>query len=240
MITISSDQEFGIAQPPREGVTEQHALQSFFFSFKNGDHHLNRLSLLKNGARMRVAFKDKNSDDPWQFEATYERIADIPMQRVRGRLARGAARRISVPGLGPATHFALNGFEFRLDGNAAGQDRHVKRIVLLPNENDGTLALSFGDADLGEDVDFKVQYQVVPRARVSGTLDQEETSGGAFIPHPVGAETRRILSGFSFTYHGFDQHLLQVGVNTITSRVWFQDNDGREAVRWRVKYFVLA
>lgn len=247
---------------PLDGVEPRSSLNKFLFRFENGDHHLNRISLVRDadGSDLTAAFLDDSpDDDTWSFEASYVPVPGIDVITASGRCSaddpdendRNYCRPILIPEMFALDHrVALSGFSLQLSSGRtprADLDLEVFRIAIVTSET-GVVGLIFPDLEVFDPPDFvwQVQFQLVPESMVDvHEVELEVPAGGSRSFEVVGDPERRVLSAFSFALsppgNGIDarMHLLEMGIDLARGEFTFQDNDRDEPLEVKLTYLVL-
>jgi hypothetical protein len=223
-------------------------LDSFYFRYTSGDHHLSQIMLrpgFPEPGQMQLAFHDINLDDDYFFKVIHRPVVD---GRIRSfsrdlDLCVGSCN-VGIDRPDGDFVFVLVGFQLAYQGAVNGRDRHVNMIALM--ENDGELRMRFGDKNMDTNVLWRVQYAYVPRdlfltlGESSGTREQ----GGAGRDIRQGAS---VIRGFFFNFEphftsGRDHHIKEIGVMTPDRgrvEVYYGDKNGDDGFDWVVRWGVL-
>jgi len=219
------------------GISIPSGLNSFSFSFQNGDHHIKSITALPNALRTTVGFLDNDGNDPYQVALRVDNNLGPGARSVfalDNQSCNGGTCRVRLPvPCGSNNTFILTGFSFQFkDG-----DRQIKKVAIKRINDE--LEVSFGDQTPSDPYVWSVQYAIVPRANlVREQTIRRSTMGSARVARLPG---RAVIQGFSFEFTNADHHLRDFKVDLQNNQlaVNFQDNNLDDPVAWSVDYAVL-
>lgn len=252
----------GAHTEPIESVTPRSSLGKFEFRFENGDHRINRMTLLRegDGSSLTAAFLDDSPDDDrWSFSARFVPIPGIDVITATGRCSNddpdeddfNQCRPIQVPEMFALGHrVALAGFHFQLSNGRVPTgdiDLEVFELAVVTTET-GTVTLTFPDLEIFDPPDFvwELQFQLVPEDMVDvHQVELEIPESGSRSFEVFGEPDRRVLSSFRIKLAppggGADarMHLLAFGIDLARGEFTFQDDDRNEPLTADITYLVL-
>jgi|GEM_PF-6909692 len=211
-------------------------LDSFYFRYEGGDHHLASLACRPENGKITLAFADVNNDDDYYYSVEHKRRTDAGI--ITGSFVdfgHGTALYpLTSPGAGYV--FALRGFRFYYRD---GSDHHMNQVAIL-REGSG-VRTRFNDVGIDNDYVVYVDYAWLPPAVVSsaGTLSGVDDGGG--VQRSLANASQAVISGFSMDFTSSDHHLQEIGVLTRTSdvQVYYSDNNQDDDFNYRVDYAIL-
>lgn len=128
-------------------------LRGFRFYFRNGDHHINEVGILWEGAGVKTYFNDENSDDPYVVYVDYAWLPASLVEEtgdISGTEAGGAQNQLLN-----ANRAIITGFKFDY---LYGGDHHIQDIGIQTRDSD--MQVFFGDKNQ-EDFSYLVNYAIL-------------------------------------------------------------------------------
>lgn len=131
------------------------ALRGFRFQYRNGDHHMNTVGILKEAAGVRTYFSDEGVDDPYTVYVDYAWLPTSAMVETTGVITgsdsgNGVGRTVSN-----ASRSIITGF--KLDYSSS--DHHIREIGVLTKPS--TFEMYYGDEGLDDNFTYQVNYAVL-------------------------------------------------------------------------------
>jgi hypothetical protein len=212
-------------------------LDSFYFRYDDGDHHLASLSVEPEpSGTITLAFADRNNDDDYYYSVEHKRsapggiITDSFVDFCNG----SCLYPLTSPGAGYV--FALRGFRFYYRNG----DHHMNQVGIL-QEATGVRTF-FNDRNSDDPYVVYVDYAWLPPSMVESTDVVTGVDDGGGVQRAVANANRAIISGFKMDYlYGGDHHVQEIGVLTRASdiQVYYGDRNGDDDFSYRVNYAVL-
>jgi hypothetical protein len=237
-----------VLRTPTAPLNETSVLSAFRLSFANGDHHVQHVSVMRDGAQARGAITDNNADDNYSFTASWWNLPGTTSGEISGKMRDRFAR---IPAGPPNTTLALAGFQLTVQ-----QDDEVRGLSVNLNSAERVAQFDLSTTGSGmQDIAYTIQYAWVPTVYIGanhtvsggGLGDNARTAVGATGQVPT--DNRYILRGFHLRFassNGSAQNLREVAVNMAPGAgtsareiVSWQDNDRTEPINWRVDYSTL-
>lgn len=131
------------------------ALRGFRFYYRNGDHHMNQVGILREANGVRTYFNDKNFDDPYVVYVDYAWLPSSLVEYtsvVTGTDDGGGVQR-SVTN---ASRAIITGFKMDY---LYGGDHEMKELGVLTRTSD--FQVYYGDGNGDDDFSYQVNYAVL-------------------------------------------------------------------------------
>jgi hypothetical protein len=140
------------------------ALRGFRFYYRNGDHHMNQIGILREATGVRTYFNDSNSDDPYVAYVDYAWLPPALVERTGTVTGTddGAGVQRAVTN---ANRAVISGF---FVDYVNGGDHHVKELGVLTRSSD--VQVYFGDDNGDDDFTYRVNYSVLRSPLVVGAV----------------------------------------------------------------------
>lgn len=244
--TIREDDEVIGSQLRQSSLKQGEAgLSMFYFRFKNDDHHLRRVGMLRSphatGATVMWNFRDQNYDDPYDFQGAWRRLPDEAAPRkeyvVTTTCPKGCS--VALQGGSPNKTFVMTGFDFEYDDSGDTKMQRM-RAYLLDN---GRLFLDFGRESDDRPFTAKIEYVWVDNAFVA------ETGTTSVLASTDGDRARRpgpaVITGFNINFAEGEKNLRSVIVDIgsySTTIVRFHDGwlgEWNDKVTFHIDYAIL-
>ena len=242
------------ARTPTEPLNETSVLSSFRLGFSNGDHHVKKISVLRQNEKALGTLSDNNGDDNYTFTASWWNIPGTVSGEVSGSAGHvWNLSTVTIPEGPPDTTLALVGFSLALP-----EDREVKRLKVQLDGPSRSFMLSLQPSDNSSvgSGSYALQYAWVPNSALKGNLTATGSGMGigaraaSQVSGTLPVDNRYILRGFELGYNDSNQsaqNLLRVGVHLTPAAnpnldrdvVSWEDNDRNERISWRVDYSPL-
>jgi len=137
--------------PPGSGYT--FALRGFRFYFRNGDHHLDQVGILREAAGVRTYFNDDNDDDPYAVFVDYAWLPNSMVQtsgQLTGTATGGVQRALTNASSAIITGFLV---DYR------SSDHHVQEIGVFTRTSD--VQIYYGDDNADDAFSYRVDYSLL-------------------------------------------------------------------------------
>ena len=140
------------------------ALRGFRFYYRNGDHQMNQVGILREATGVRTFFNDQNSDDPY---AVYVDYAWLPSSLVEytgvisGTDDGGGVQRAVTN----ASRAIITGFKMDY---VYGGDHEMQEIGIMTRSTD--FQVYYGDGNGDDDFTYQVNYAVLRNQLVVNPL----------------------------------------------------------------------
>lgn len=130
-------------------------LRGFRFYFRNGDHQINEVGILWEGAGVKTYFNDRNYDDPYVVYVDY---AWLPASLVKetGDIS-GTEAGGSQNMLANSNRAIITGFKFDYLGDDV--DHEIQDIGIQTRDSD--MQVFFGDKNQDDDFSYLVNYAIL-------------------------------------------------------------------------------
>ena len=135
--------------PPPNSVF---VLTGFSFQFTNGDHHLDRIGIVREGNSVRTYFDDENDDDEYVVTVGY---AWIPAIRATPSRVSGTATGATQVPMTNGPNTVISGFFFNYDD----PDHHLREIGVLTGTTD--LQLFYADRNADDSFTYTVDLTLL-------------------------------------------------------------------------------
>jgi hypothetical protein len=213
-------------------------LDSFYFRYEDGDHHLASLSArLETPGTITLALADDNNDDDYYYTVEHKErsTAGIISGSFVDFCNGSCLYPLSSPGAGYV--FALRGFRFYYRNG----DHHMNQVGILREANG--VRTYFNDQNSDDPYVVYVDYAWLPSSMVARTGTAAGTDDGGGVQTAVANADRAVISGFLMDYlNGGDHHIQELGVLTRTTdvQVYYGDDNQDDDFSYQVDYAVLA
>lgn len=147
--------------PPGPGYV--FALRGFRFYFRNGDHHLDQVGIVREASGVRTYFNDQNDDDPYVVYVDYAWLPPSMIQQtaqLTGTARGGVQRSLSSASAAVITSFLVD---------YADSDHHVREIGVLTRTSD--VQVYYGDQNGDDRFSYRVDLAVLAAPRFRLPLD---------------------------------------------------------------------
>ena len=191
-------------------------LSEFWFFFQNGDHHLKKIKIRTEGGwnpnEVFLDFRDKNADDPYQYEVGHHNIykSSATTGAVSGYCTGVCTLYLSDR---PSSQhvFVLQGFEF----NYTSSDHHMNRIGVF--EENRYLTLHFNDKNSDDRFYYVINYAWLEPDAVDSEGTFSGTRANGSVTESGWQSSYRAMAGFYLDFEsdctsGGDHHVEEIGV----------------------------
>jgi hypothetical protein len=131
------------------------ALRGFRFYYRNGDHQMNQVGILREATGVRTFFNDKNSDDPYVVYVDYAWLPSSMVEStsvVSGTDDGGGVQRAVTN----ASRSVITGFKMDY---LYGGDHELQELGVLTRSSD--FQVYYGDSNGDDDFAYQVNYAVL-------------------------------------------------------------------------------
>lgn len=230
----------GFITPPL-GLTQNGAplLQSFYFRFRDDDHHYGGMEVQPNmpaANKASIGFSGKNGDDTYFYNITFAPYFGEITRNTTTEF--GKNRSITFPVKAPANGvnsvFVIRGFYLQYRGG----DHHLDEIGI--QERNGQVTVRLNDKNDDDPFRIDLSYAYIPRSRFSEVSERSGSAkGGQRAAIPNGTA---VIRGFHFNFNSDDRHIKEIGVVLNGSgrlEVFYGDNSQDDVFAWNVAYGIL-
>lgn len=140
------------------------ALRGFRFYYRNGDHHMNQVGIVREATGVRTWFNDYNSDDPYTVYVDYAWLPSSMVETtgvISGTDDGGGVQRP----LTNASRAIISGFKMDY---VYGGDHEMREIGVLTRSSD--VQVYYGDDNGDDDFTYQVNYAVLRDTLVVGPI----------------------------------------------------------------------
>jgi hypothetical protein len=215
-------------------------LDSFYFRYIDGDHHIRALAAqpLTDGTIM-LGLADTDGDDEYFYSVEHKRRQESRI--ITGGFVDFCTSTCVYPLTAPPSAggyvFVLRGFYFFFGGN----DHHIDQIGIIKEA--AGVRTYFNDKDDNDPYVVYVDYAWVPTGLVEATGSLTGSAEGG-VQRPLANANRAVISGFKMDYSQTDRHVWDIGVLTRTSdiEVFYGDSStgAGDDFAYQVDYTILA
>ena len=140
------------------------ALRGFRFYYRNGDHHMNQVGILREATGVRTFFNDHNTDDPYTVYVDYAWLPSSLVEYtgvISGTDDGGGVQRAVTN----ANRAIITGFKMDY---VYGGDHELQEIGVLTRNSD--IQVYYGDSNGDDDFTYQVNYAVMRQSLVIGQI----------------------------------------------------------------------
>lgn len=217
-------------------------LQSFAFSFGNGDHKISTVHAMPFGPEQaEVELSDVDSNDPY---SVWIKWLAIPGLRIRTPIRRGcvATCSVAIERPNPGEVFALSGFSFFHNPR---RDSNMRQIAIRPKPDLGVVDVVFRDNGGATRFDVQLHHTYLP-ASVAGKPESRSGRTRRESPNQVilqKSATPGVLQGFDIGFVNGDHYIRDLSIVGLaggtTLSVVFNDKNYDDPIDATVDYVLL-
>jgi hypothetical protein len=223
------------------GLTQNGAplLQSFYFRFRDDDHHYGGMEVQPNMPALNkasIGFSDKNGDDRYFYNITFAPYFGEISRNTTTEFGRKKSITfpVKVPASGANSVFVIRGFYLQYRGG----DHHIDEIGI--QEQNGQVTVTLNDHNDDDPFRIDLSYAYIPRSRFSEVGQRSGSAkGGQRATIPSGTA---VIRGFRFNFNSDDRHIREIGVVLNGGgrlEVFYSDNSQNDLFAWDVAYGIL-